>query len=61
MERMTQSCKLSDLTWNEAIRVGLMNSGAMGVLHWRSREEHAFEVVDSPLRNEHTRHTWRYL
>jgi hypothetical protein len=58
---VTYSCKLSDLTWDDAIRGGPVNSGAKGVLHWRSGDEHAFEVVDQPWLNEYTRHTWRYL
>lgn len=58
---VTLSCKLADLHWDPSDRGKRLEAGSMGMLRWRTRDDHAFEVVDAPWLREYTAYTWRYL
>lgn len=57
---VTASVKLSDLTWDETDRGQPINAGAMGILRWHDRDNHAFEVAAAPWLREYTARTWLY-
>jgi hypothetical protein len=43
------------------LRASRLNRGCMGVLTWRSPDDHAWEWVEGPWLAAYTRHTWRAL
>jgi hypothetical protein len=53
--------KLSDFEWEETDRGGCLKDGCFGILRWRDRKDHDFEVVEAPWIKEYTPHTWLYL
>lgn len=57
----TYTCKLADLDWDHADRGKVIESGAMGLLRWTSKEDHSFEVLDQPWLKEYTAFSWHYL
>jgi hypothetical protein len=42
----TRSWRLSDLLWESQDGSQQLKPGSMGILHWKHREEHRFELVD---------------
>jgi Icc-related predicted phosphoesterase len=58
---VTFSCKLADLHWDRTDPAKTLEAGSMGMLHWKSREEHSFEVVDAPWLREYSAYSWEYL
>ena len=44
---ITNSYKLTDLTWEHEKREQDHVSGFMGVLHWHHSDAHAFEIKDN--------------
>ena len=58
---ITVCSKLSDFEWEESDRGKRLKTGCLGVLRWRSSDDHNFEVITASWLNEYTPHTWRYL
>ena len=58
---ITVCSKLSDFEWEEGDRGQRLKTGCLGVLRWRSRDDHEFEVITASWLNEYTSHTWQYL
>jgi Icc-related predicted phosphoesterase len=59
--RVTTVYKMADLHWDKSSRGKPLEPGAMGILRWYGRTDHAFEVVDQPWLKEYTASTWRYI
>jgi Icc-related predicted phosphoesterase len=57
----TAFCKLADLDWDHAESGKTIEAGAMGLLRWKNRDEHSFEVIDQPWLKEYNAFTWRYI
>jgi len=58
---VTVCSKLSDFEWEESNRGQRLKTGCLGILRWRGRDDHEFEVVTASWLNEYTPYTWRYL
>lgn len=58
---VTYSCKLADLHWDRSDPGKVLEAGSMGILHWKSRDEHSFEVVDATWLREYSAYTWEYM
>ncbi|HEY1350810.1 MAG TPA: metallophosphoesterase [Ktedonobacteraceae bacterium] len=56
---VTLSVKLADLHWERG--GSALQAGSMGLLHWQSRDQYTFEVLDSPWLREYNTWTWRDL
>lgn len=55
----TLSVKLADLHWERG--GSALETGSMGLLHWHSRSDYSFEVLDAPWLKEYTSWTWADL
>jgi Icc-related predicted phosphoesterase len=55
---VTTACRMADLNWRHGTH-GHLPPGVMGILRWRNRNDHAFEVVDAPWLDEYRMGTWR--
>ncbi len=55
----TVSCKMADLHWDTTMR-GLLPPGAMGILRWNGRDDHALDAVDAPWLRDYSAYSWRY-
>jgi Icc-related predicted phosphoesterase len=53
---VTLSVKLADLHWERG--GSALEAGSMGLLHWHSRAQYTFEVLDTPWLKEYTAWTW---
>jgi hypothetical protein len=58
---VTQVYKLADLAWDRRDRGLALEPGSMGILRWKSRKEHSFEVIDAPWYRQYTASTWKYF
>ncbi|MBN1673903.1 MAG: metallophosphoesterase family protein [Kiritimatiellae bacterium] len=58
---VTVCAKMSDFEWDEKDPGKPLKAGCLGILRWRNRQAHAFEVVSAPWLREYTAHTWRRL
>jgi len=56
---VTLSVKLADLHWERG--GSALETGSMGLLHWHSRADYAFEVLDTPWLKAYTAWTWHDL
>lgn len=56
---VTLAIRMADLNWSRTLPGAPLNDGVMGVLRWRSRAEHAFEVVYADWLREYTAKGWR--
>jgi hypothetical protein len=59
--RTTTIYKMADLHWDKSSRGKPLEAGAMGILRWKDRLNHSFEVADQPWLKEYTANTWRYI
>jgi hypothetical protein len=55
---VTTSCRMADLSWQHGTE-GRLPSGAMGILHWHSRDEITFEAVNAPWLDDYRIGNWR--
>ena len=53
--------KMADMAWGGKGDGFMLNSGIFGILSWKSRREHDFQVVNAPWLKEYARHNWQYL
>ncbi|MFQ6115344.1 MAG: metallophosphoesterase [bacterium] len=58
---VTTTCKLSDLKWENEKQGKVLKPGSMGLLYWKNRDEHAFDIVNEPWMKEYSASTWKYL
>jgi Icc-related predicted phosphoesterase len=56
---ITLSVKLADLHWEH--NGSALQAGSMGLLHWQSRTQYTFEVLDTPWLRAYNAWTWRDL
>jgi hypothetical protein len=56
---LTTVYKMADLHWQK--ENGWLEPGAMGMLRWKNRNQHTFEVVDSPWLKEYSARTRRFM
>ena len=57
---VTRSLRLADLSWQHGSE-GRLPPGVMGMLRWRNRDDHTFEVVDAPWLDDYRIWNWRHM
>ncbi len=57
----TTAYKMADLHWEKGQYGKPLETGAMGILRWKNRDQHTFDVVDAPWLKEYAAKTWRFI
>lgn len=57
---VTIAIRMADLNWNRYEPGKPLNPGVMGILRWRNRADHAFEVIEARWLREYSAKGWRW-
>lgn len=57
---VTTAIRMADLNWDRRSPGAPLHAGVMGILRWRDRSDHSFDVVDAPWLLEYSANAWRW-